>query len=94
MTIEKLKDFHRGRLLVLANAGADLLALETIPCKLETQVSFQLSCPRGGHVLRVWEKTSLDHDFDCFLSQFKTALADSLTNSRIWCIMCRPLLSC
>jgi homocysteine S-methyltransferase len=38
MTIEKLKDFHRGRLLVLANAGADLLALETIPCKLETQV--------------------------------------------------------
>jgi homocysteine S-methyltransferase len=47
MTIEKLKDFHRGRLLVLANAGADLLALETIPCKLETQVSFQLSCSRG-----------------------------------------------
>jgi hypothetical protein len=44
--------------------------------------------------LRVWEKTSLDHDFDCFLSQFKTALVDSLTNSRSWCIMCRPLLSC
>ncbi|CAK9219444.1 unnamed protein product [Sphagnum troendelagicum] len=42
MTIEKLKDFHRGRLLVLANAGADLLALETIPCKLETQALVEL----------------------------------------------------
>ena len=39
MTVEKLKDFHRRRLVVLADAGPDLLALETIPCKLETQVS-------------------------------------------------------
>lgn len=39
MTINKLKEFHRGRLVVLANAGADILALETIPCKLEAQVS-------------------------------------------------------
>lgn len=39
MTVEKLKDFHRRRLEVLADAGPDLLALETIPCKLETQVS-------------------------------------------------------
>lgn len=40
MTIEKLKDFHRRRLVVLADAGPDLLALETIPSKLETQVCF------------------------------------------------------
>lgn len=38
MTVEKLKDFHRRRLAVLSDAGPDLLALETIPCKLETQV--------------------------------------------------------
>jgi len=39
MTVEKLKDFHRRRLVVLADSGPDLLAFETIPCKLETQVS-------------------------------------------------------
>ncbi len=40
MTKTKLKDFHRRRLLVLADAGADLLAFETIPCKLEAQVFY------------------------------------------------------
>jgi homocysteine S-methyltransferase len=45
MTVEKLKDFHRRRLVVLADAGPDLLALETIPCKLETQVSFYSVLP-------------------------------------------------
>jgi homocysteine S-methyltransferase len=33
-----LADFHRPRLRVLANAGADLLAFETIPCLREAQV--------------------------------------------------------
>ncbi|KAG0583725.1 hypothetical protein M758_3G158100 [Ceratodon purpureus] len=42
MTVEKLKDFHRRRLVVLADAGPDLLALETIPCKLETQAIVEL----------------------------------------------------
>lgn len=40
MTVDKLKDFHRRRLVVLADAGPDLLAIETIPCKLETQVCY------------------------------------------------------
>jgi hypothetical protein len=31
--------------VVLADAGPDLLALETIPCKLETQVSFYSVLP-------------------------------------------------
>lgn len=42
VNMEKLKDFHRRRLQVLVNAGPDLLAFETIPNKLEAQVS-QLS---------------------------------------------------
>lgn len=37
INLEKLKDFHRRRLQVLVNAGADLLAFETIPNKLEAQ---------------------------------------------------------
>ncbi len=32
LSIEALKDFHRPRIAVLANSGADLLACETIPC--------------------------------------------------------------
>lgn len=39
MTLEKLKDFHRRRLEVLAETGADLIAFETIPNKLEAQVT-------------------------------------------------------
>jgi len=42
MTKTKLKDFHRRRLLVLADAGADLLAFETIPCKLEAQAFVEI----------------------------------------------------
>lgn len=38
VTLEKLKDFHRRRLQLLVEAGADLLAFETIPNKLEAQV--------------------------------------------------------
>jgi homocysteine S-methyltransferase len=32
LSIEALKEFHRPRIEVLANSGADLLACETIPC--------------------------------------------------------------
>ncbi|KAJ8444673.1 hypothetical protein Cgig2_030347 [Carnegiea gigantea] len=35
--VTKLKAFHRRRLQILAGAGPDLLAFETIPNKLETQ---------------------------------------------------------
>ena len=34
---EELIDFHRPRMQVLAAAGADLLACETIPCRLEAE---------------------------------------------------------
>lgn len=37
--LNKLKDFHRRRLQVLVESGPDLLAFETIPNKLETQVT-------------------------------------------------------
>ncbi len=62
LTVEELKDFHRPRIQVLANSGADLLACETIPCLEEglalvevmqefKQVPFWLSfsCKDGQH---------------------------------------------
>jgi homocysteine S-methyltransferase len=36
--LEYLKNFHRRRLQVLAEAGPDILVFETIPNKIETQV--------------------------------------------------------
>ncbi len=38
----ELKDFHRPRLQVLAESGADLLAIETLPCEREALVLAQL----------------------------------------------------
>jgi homocysteine S-methyltransferase len=38
ITLETLKDFHRRRVQVLAESGADLIAFETVPNKLEAQV--------------------------------------------------------
>ncbi len=35
LSVEQLMEFHRPRLQVLASAGADLLACETIPCAAE-----------------------------------------------------------
>jgi len=62
VTIEALKDFHRPRIQVLAESGADLLACETIPCLEEgialvevmqefNQVPYWLSfsCKDGEH---------------------------------------------
>ncbi|XP_052208535.1 homocysteine S-methyltransferase 2-like [Diospyros lotus] len=37
VTLETLKDFHRRRVQVLAKSGADLIAFETIPNKLEAK---------------------------------------------------------
>ncbi|BBN17228.1 homocysteine S-methyltransferase [Marchantia polymorpha subsp. ruderalis] len=42
MTLEKLKDFHRERLLILAGAGPDILALETIPSFLEAKALIEV----------------------------------------------------
>lgn len=39
---EALMDFHRPRLAVLAQAGADLLAVETIPCLAEARAVARL----------------------------------------------------
>lgn len=38
MSLETLKDFHRRRVQVLAASGADFIAFETIPNKLEAKV--------------------------------------------------------
>ncbi|MCO5552285.1 hypothetical protein L7F22_005797 [Adiantum nelumboides] len=42
MTLEKLKDFHRPRLQILAEAKPDLIAFETTPNRLETQAYVDL----------------------------------------------------
>lgn len=42
VTVETLKDFHRRRVQVLAESGADLLAFETIPNKLEAKAYAEL----------------------------------------------------
>ncbi|KAL6978556.1 sulfide-quinone oxidoreductase [Sarracenia purpurea var. burkii] len=42
MNLEQLKDFHRRRVQVLADSGADLIAFETVPNKLEAQAYAEL----------------------------------------------------
>ncbi|KAF8394375.1 hypothetical protein HHK36_020583 [Tetracentron sinense] len=42
VTLETLKDFHRRRVQVLAESGADLIAFETVPNKLEAQAYAEL----------------------------------------------------
>ncbi|GMH25799.1 hypothetical protein Nepgr_027642 [Nepenthes gracilis] len=42
MTIKFLKDFHRRRVQVLAESGADLIAFETTPNKVEAQAYAEL----------------------------------------------------
>lgn len=42
ITLQTLKDFHRRRLQVLADSGADLIAFETIPNKVEGQAYVEL----------------------------------------------------
>ncbi|CAN0857066.1 Homocysteine S-methyltransferase 3 [Linum grandiflorum] len=42
VTLEVLKEFHRRRLQILASSGADLIALETIPNKVEAQAYAEL----------------------------------------------------
>ncbi|XP_021900994.1 homocysteine S-methyltransferase 2-like isoform X2 [Carica papaya] len=42
ITLESLKDFHRRRVQILAESGADLIAFETIPNKLEAQAYAEL----------------------------------------------------
>lgn len=44
MTLETLKEFHRRRVQILADSGADLIAFETVPNKLEAQVFSEMAC--------------------------------------------------
>jgi homocysteine S-methyltransferase len=37
LSVTQLREFHRPRIAVLAEAGADVLALETIPCAAEVE---------------------------------------------------------
>ncbi|OIW11282.1 hypothetical protein TanjilG_28373 [Lupinus angustifolius] len=41
ITVQTLKDFHRRRVQILADSGADLLAFETVPNKIEAQLAKQ-----------------------------------------------------
>uniref|UniRef100_A0A6M2F8K8 Hcy-binding domain-containing protein n=1 Tax=Populus davidiana TaxID=266767 RepID=A0A6M2F8K8_9ROSI len=42
ITLETLKDFHRRRVQILAESGADLIAFETVPNKVEAQAYVEL----------------------------------------------------
>ncbi len=42
LTEKELIDWHRPRMEILANSGADLLACETVPCLIEAQALVQL----------------------------------------------------
>lgn len=42
VTLETLKDFHRRRVQILAESGADLIAFETIPNELEAKAYAEL----------------------------------------------------
>ncbi len=65
LTVEELMDFHRPRLKVLAGAGADLLAVETIPCLEEAEALVKLLPELSGR--KAWlsvscrDEKSLNH---------------------------------
>jgi homocysteine S-methyltransferase len=42
LTVEELMDFHRNRMAVLMESDADLLACETIPCRIEGEALVRL----------------------------------------------------
>ena len=63
LSLDELMEFHRPRMAVLANSGADLLALETVPSLLEAEALVRLlpefpnayawlscSCADGTHL--------------------------------------------
>ncbi len=47
LSIRQLREFHRPRLEVLADAGADVLAVETIPCAAEVEALLEELCTIG-----------------------------------------------
>ncbi|KAM7280202.1 hypothetical protein ACFE04_007336 [Oxalis oulophora] len=60
VTIETLKDFHRRRVQILANSGADLIAFETIPNQLETEACAKLLEEEGINIPAWFSFSCLD----------------------------------
>lgn len=59
LSVAELREFHRPRLAVLAGAGADVLAIETIPCLAEVEA---LCAELDGSGLTAWLSLSAAGD--------------------------------
>ncbi len=59
LTVQQLRAFHRPRINVLADAGADVLAFETLPSALEVEAVLE---EIRGTGLDVWLSVSIDGD--------------------------------
>ncbi len=59
LDVAGLREFHRPRLDVLAGAGADVLAVETVPCLAEVEA---LCAELDGTGLTAWLSLSADGD--------------------------------
>ena len=59
LDVDGLREFHRPRLDVLAAAGADVLAVETIPCLAEVEA---VCAELDGSGLTAWLSLSADGD--------------------------------
>jgi len=60
LSVEELKSFHRERMKVLAESGADLIACETIPCREEAMALIQLLEEFPG--MQAWISFSCKND--------------------------------
>ncbi|KAH0994085.1 hypothetical protein GBA52_005568 [Prunus armeniaca] len=60
VTVETLKDFHRERVQILANSGADLIAFETTPNKIEAKAYAELLEEEGIDIPAWFSFTSKD----------------------------------
>ncbi|KAL5541518.1 hypothetical protein UlMin_009228 [Ulmus minor] len=54
VTLEMLKDFHRRRVQILASSGADLIAFETTPNKLDAKAYAELLEEEEGIEIPAW----------------------------------------
>ena len=57
-TVGQLRDWHRPRFEVLADAGADVLAVETVPCLAEVEAVVDLLTGSGASA---WLSLTADH---------------------------------
>ncbi len=74
LTVAQLIDFHRPRMAVLANSGADLLACETIPCLLEAEALIQL-LTEFRHAVAWLSFSCCDEEHVCHGEQFADCVA-------------------